>query len=72
MDTTNEPVVTDEEKKKRRKSGKREFTGLTFLGCLGWSMYTGDQAFLDTTFAPSLLAVTAAFGIHEYSENIVK
>ncbi|QGH74593.1 hypothetical protein DSS3PM1_00056 [Bacteriophage DSS3_PM1] len=59
-----------ENKKPRTKTYKREFAVSTFLGCLGWGMFSGDATFLETTFMPTLFNAGVALGLHEYSENM--
>ena len=56
----------------RKKTYKREFTGGTFVACLGWGMFSGDTSFLETTFVPTLAAVCSALGLHEITENVAK
>lgn len=61
---------TPENKKPRTKTYKREFSVATFVGCLGWGMFSGDSTFLETTFMPTLFNAGVALGLHEYSENM--
>jgi len=54
----------------RKKTYKREVAVLVFSVCLGWSMYTGDKAFLDVTFIPTIFLLASALGLHEVSTNM--
>lgn len=58
------------EKTCRTKTGKREISLVIFAVCLGWSMYSGDKAFMEMTFIPTLMMLTGALGMHEWTENI--
>lgn len=64
--------MTSRLEEKRKKTYKREFAIGTFFGCLFWAMWSGDNQFLQITFAPSLAIAGAVMGLHEVSENIVK